>query len=215
METRITCGCGIHPKVNPVGFWSFNQGEFMLQMNLWDKALNINWNLLVVYGTAHEEKLAFLAKLSHFCASNSEPMIFGGDFNIIRYINEKNSMDGVHRYTPLFNSLIHFYELREIVMTGGMFMWSNNQEVSTLEKLDRVLVTKDWEDIFPQASICKLPREIFDHNPLIMSTGRRENVPFIQFRFELGWLKNPDFLPIVEKIWIRPCRAKSAIDKIQ
>jgi hypothetical protein len=186
METRITYGCGIHPKVNPVGFLvgvlierfdvgSFNQGEFMLQMNLWDKALKIKWNLLVVYGAAHEEKkLAFLAELSHFYASNSEAMIFGGDFNIIRYINEKNSMDGVHKHTPLFNSLIHFYVLREIVMIGGMFTWSNNQEVPTLEKLDRVLVTKDWEDIFSQASVCRLPREISNHNPLIISTRRRE-----------------------------------------
>jgi hypothetical protein len=52
-------------------------------------------------------------------------------------------MDGVHRHTPLFNSLIHFYELRELVMNGGLFTWSNNQENLAMEKLDRVLVTKD------------------------------------------------------------------------
>lgn len=99
---------------------SFNQGEFMLKMNLWDKALRLKWNLLVVYGAAQEEnKLPFLAELSHFCASNAEPMVIGGDFNIIRYMKEKNFMDGVHRHTPLFNSLINFYELRELVMNGG------------------------------------------------------------------------------------------------
>lgn len=114
---------------------SFTQEEFMLKINLWDKSLKVKWNLLVVYGAAQEEKkMAFLAELSHFCASNSEPMIIGGDFNIIRYIKEKNTMDGVHRHTPLFNSIIHFYELRELVMAGGMFTWSNNQEVPTLEK---------------------------------------------------------------------------------
>jgi hypothetical protein len=69
---------------------SFKQGEFMLQMILWDKFLKIKWNLLVVYGAAQvENKISFLAELSGFCASNSEPMIVGGDFNIIRYTKEK------------------------------------------------------------------------------------------------------------------------------
>jgi hypothetical protein len=88
---------------------SFTPREFMLEMNLWDKVLKIKWNLLVVYGAAQEEKkLAFLAELSHFCASNIEPMIIGGDFNIIRFVKEKNTMDGVHRHTPLFNFFDQF-----------------------------------------------------------------------------------------------------------
>jgi exonuclease III len=59
-------------------------------MNLWDKILKLKWNLLVVYGAAHDEnKLSFLAELSNFCANNTEPMIIGGDFNIIRYLKEK------------------------------------------------------------------------------------------------------------------------------
>ena len=74
-----------------------------------------------MYGAAHENKMTFLAELSHFCANNTEPMIIGGDFNIIRYLKEKNTMDGVHRHTALLNSLIHFYELRELVMNGGLF----------------------------------------------------------------------------------------------
>ena len=65
-------------------------------------------------------------------------VIVGGDFNIIIYIKEKNTMDGVHRYSQLFNSVIQFYELRELVMTGGLFTWSNNQEFPILEKLDRL-----------------------------------------------------------------------------
>jgi endonuclease/exonuclease/phosphatase family metal-dependent hydrolase len=64
-------------------------------------------------------------------------------------------------------------------MNGGMFTWTNNQENPTLEKLDRVLVTKEWEDIFPRASVNRLPREISDHNPLIISNGKRDNLPFI------------------------------------
>lgn len=98
----------------------------------------------------------------------------------------KNTRDGVHRHTDLFNSLIQFYELRENIMTGGVYTWSNNQECPVLEKLDRILVTKEWEHIFPQALVRKLPREISNHNPLIISSGVCEKLPFIQFKFDLN-----------------------------
>jgi endonuclease/exonuclease/phosphatase family metal-dependent hydrolase len=90
-------------------------------------------------------------------------------------------MDEVHRHTPLFNSLIHFYELKELVMCGGLYTWSNNQEIPILEKLDRVLVSQEWEDMFPQVVVNRLPSEIFDHNPLLVTINRSEHLPFIQF----------------------------------
>jgi hypothetical protein len=101
------------------------------------------------------------------------------------------------------------------VTTGGSFTWSNNQEFPTLEKLDRVLMTKEWEDLFPLAMIKKLPREVSDHSPLILLTDSKKPTKSIQFRFELSWLKNPDFFTQVEKIWSKLCRASTTLDKIQ
>jgi hypothetical protein len=78
---------------------SLKQGDFMLQVNLWDKQNRTKWNLLVVYGAAQEaNKGKFLTELSLFCSSNLEPILIGGDFNIIRYANERNKNMGVHRY---------------------------------------------------------------------------------------------------------------------
>lgn len=59
------------------------------------------------------------------------------------------------------------------------------------------------------------PREVSDHNPLILASGQHKNTKPIQFRFELSWLSNPEFIKAVEKIWLKPCRAKSALDRIQ
>ena len=84
-----------------------------------------------------------------------------------------------------------------------------------MEKLDRILVTREWEDHFPQAILNKLPREVSDHNPLIIYTGENECLSFIQFKFDLSWLKQPDFFVLVERLWKKPCRAKSTLDKIQ
>lgn len=83
-----------------------------------------------------------------------------------------------------------------------------------LEKLDRILVTREWEDLFPNSLLTKLPREISDHNPLILSSGPQLVPKTIIFRFELSWLSNPEFIPAVQKIWEKPCRAKSSLDKI-
>lgn len=44
-------------------------------------------------------------------------------------------------------------------MSGGRFTWSNNQSDPTLEKLDRILMSREWEDIFPSVMVNKLPRE--------------------------------------------------------
>lgn len=116
----------------------FTEGEFMLQLNLWNKKLRTKWNLVTVYGAAQvENKDAFLAELANFCSRNKEPYIIGGDFNIIRFQHEKNKPRGVNKYSDTFNSIISAFELREIFMTGGKFTWSNNQADPTLEKLDR------------------------------------------------------------------------------
>jgi hypothetical protein len=125
--------------------------------------------------------------------------MIGGDFNIIRYSNERNKPGGNHRHSNTFNSLIHFYELREIIMSGGLYTWSNNQENPTLKKLDRILISKEWEDNFPNALVKKLPREVSDHNPLVMYTTTHKPTSHIQFRFELSWISNPDFIPAVKK----------------
>jgi hypothetical protein len=142
-------------------------------------------------------------------------MIIGGDFNIIRYASEKSGNGGIHRHSNLFNSLINIYELRELSMSGGGYTWSNNQDPPTLERLDRILVNGSWEVIFPQAMVKKLPREVSDHNPLILSCGQCQQLNYIQFKFELSWMDNPEFFQCVRKIWGKPCFAKSSLDRIQ
>ena len=58
---------------------SFKKGDYMIQLNLWDKENKFKWNILVVYGAAQEEnKCEFLCELSRFCDSNVDPILIGG-----------------------------------------------------------------------------------------------------------------------------------------
>jgi hypothetical protein len=73
-------------------------------------------------------------------------------------------------FSDIFNNAINSYNLREIHMSGGCFTWTNNQKLPTLEKLDRVLMNKEWEKLFPMAIIHKIPREFSDDNPLMVNS---------------------------------------------
>jgi hypothetical protein len=85
-------------------------------------------------------------------------------------------------------------------MSGGLYTWTNNQDLPILEKLDRILVSKDWEDLFSNSLVTRLPREISDHNPLILSSGPKKEKQTIQFKFELSWLNNPEFIPLLKDL---------------
>jgi hypothetical protein len=75
---------GINVRFMDVG--SFYDGEYMLQMNLWDKEKREKWNLINVYGAAQDKKKEdFLSELALFCSKNKEPYLLCGDFNIIRF----------------------------------------------------------------------------------------------------------------------------------
>jgi hypothetical protein len=169
-----------------------------------------------VYRAAQEEnKNSFLAELALFCSKSKQPYLLNGDFNIIRFPSEKNKVGPMHRHSGTFNAIINAYELMEIVMNGGKYTWSNNQTPPTLEKLDRFLMSKGWEDIFPRVVVRKLPRETSDHNPPILITENNTPLKHLEFKFELSWLKQPEFTDKVAEIWEKRCHAASAFDRVQ
>jgi hypothetical protein len=103
--------------------------------------------------------------------------------------------------------------LREILMTGGLYTWTNKQKTPTLEKLDRILMSPDWETLFPLAFVKRLVRDQSDHNPLVLDTGDGVVLPKKrEFKFDINWLKNNSFLEKVEEIWTHPVRSTDPID---
>lgn len=76
-------------------------------------------------------------------------------------------------------------------------------------------MSRDWEDLFPTVSINMLPREISDHNPLIMCTDMSKPLNHLSFNFEKAWLVQDDFKEKVKSIWDEPCFGESAFDRIQ
>ena len=150
---------------------------------------------MAVYGAAqHEHKDRFLAEFVNTCSTESLPLMVGGDFNIIRNPSEKNNDRYNSRWPLLFNACIETLNLRELELSGRKFTWANSAEHPTFERLDRILVSTEWEQKFPMSTVEALTREISDHTPLLLDTNQashRGNTPL--FKFELGWLAKDGF----------------------
>jgi exonuclease III len=191
-------------------------GRFYICVTLQDLKLQKLWKLVLVYGAAQDtDKEDFLVELGDVCCNQKLPMLIGGDFNILRFPSDKNKAMRKNKWSDLFNAIINTYELREIEMSGGQFTWSNNQAIPTLEKLDRFLMTTDWEKMFPLVTVHKISREVSDHNPIILDTLEDREQISRSFKFEKSWLKEDGFLEKVDEIWRQPVHAKNSLEIVQ
>lgn len=111
-----------------------------------------------------------------------------------------------------FNAIIENLELQEIEMVGRQFTWANNLVPPTFEKLDRVLMSPNWELKFPNVTVQALDRFWSDHTPLLLNGMAPTNLGnHYEFKFELAWLIRDGFHDMVSSIWQQENRGESAI----
>lgn len=110
-------------------------------------------------------------ELVQTCAKENFPFLFGGDFNIIRNLHEKNNDTYDDRWPFLFNVVIDSLNLRELELSNPKFTWENSRDVPTYETLDCILVSTEWESKFRLSIVQALNREILYHTPLLLNSG--------------------------------------------
>ena len=71
------------------------------------------------------KKHEFLAELARICDNDSQPLLVGGDFNIIRRKEDKNNDNFDPRWPFMFNAIIESLDLREIALSGRQFTWAS------------------------------------------------------------------------------------------
>lgn len=79
------------------------------------------------------------------CITDDKLVLICGDFNIIRRPTEKKNDRYNGRWPFLFNACIDSLDLRELDLSGCRFTWANSLDRQTFERLDRVLMTIEWE----------------------------------------------------------------------
>lgn len=206
---------GIDLSVFDIGV--IDEGDFYVKFDLRNKNDGFKWVLVCVYGPAQDNlKEEFLAEMVNMVGRVTVPVLIGGDFNILRKSSEKNNDNFNPRWSFLFNAVIDGLNLMELELLNRQFTWANSRVNPTYEKLDRILVSTEWELHFPKASVVAHSRDISDHTPLLLNTG--DSLPSnIQptFKFELGWLLREGFRDMVAQIWSQDWGGTSALEKWQ
>jgi hypothetical protein len=93
--------------------------------------------------------------------------MLAGDFSMI-YSSENKNNDNINRaMMGRFRRFVNDMELKVIPPLGRRYTWSNERSSPTLVKLDRVLCTGDWDDIYPDCILQSQATEISDHCTLV------------------------------------------------
>jgi hypothetical protein len=97
-------------------------------------------------------------------------------------------------------------------MVGRQFTWANALVPPTFEKLDRVLMSPEWELKFPNVTVQTFDRSRSDHMPLLLNDKAPTSLRnFLEFKFELGWLVREGFFDLVSSIWQQESRGETTI----
>lgn len=137
--------------------------------------------------------------------------ILCGDFNSTRRQEERRGKNWSSRVTDLFNSLIQDLAIIDLPMNNQSFTWSNMQRNPTMARLDRFLVSTEWDQEFPLTKVESLPRVTSDHFPILLSS--ESNVPRTRkiFRFEDVWLTHEDLVSKLPSWWQEEREEKTAM----
>ena len=128
------------------------------------------------------------------------PYCIGGDFNAIQFPSEKSGMASFNYAMHEFSNFISECGLMDIPLEGGLFTWSNNQEIPTMSMIDRFLFSPEWADHFGHVNQQRLPRLLSNHFPIRLDCGRIMGGKS-PFWFENMWLKVDGFVDRVRDWW--------------
>ena len=165
-------GILIGSKKDVCDFVAFDNGIFWASTVVCHKALNIMWEVIVVYGpTDHSLSSLFLDELSAKIEACNLPINMGGDFNLLRSPSEKSNDNFSWPLANAFNNFISSCAIREIPRVGARFTWSNHQAIPIRSVLDRVFICSRWDSLFPRASLFVKSIMGSDHTPLLLVVG--------------------------------------------
>lgn len=122
------------------------------------------WWLTCVYGSQRtEDKIQLLQELRDIRAACTGPWILAGHFNLIYKDDDKSNSNYNRAMMGRFRKLMDDLALKEVLLHGRKYTWSNQQEAEILVKLDRVLCSVDWEELFPNCLLQSMATNDSDH----------------------------------------------------
>ncbi|KAK8663774.1 hypothetical protein V6N13_083579 [Hibiscus sabdariffa] len=97
------------------------------------------------------------------------PVILGGDFNEVLALEERTGVKSHKKGIKDFGLFIDGLGLIDLPFHGGKFTWCNFRDVPACRRLDRFLILANILDRWPELFLSMLPKNILDHNPIVLS----------------------------------------------
>ncbi|KAJ4811748.1 Non-LTR reverse transcriptase [Rhynchospora pubera] len=153
------------------------------------------WILVGVYGDPKHHRNRWLWETMTQIIQLHGAVCLMGDFNEILSSEEKyGGNSNLKSNTIDFQNFTFDSGLVDVRYKGPAYTWTNKRNVSEAiyERLDRVLVTPDWLQLYPNAYVNHLPMIHSDHCPILFRIKKppdRSN----NFRIENWWMLEDDF----------------------
>ena len=159
------------------------------------------WMFSGVYGPVERNlKEIFWEELGSIRGWWEGPWCLSGDFNEILSPSERVRGGNITPPTRRFAEIVNELGLRDLPLQGGPYTWSGGRNGRSMSRLDRFLVSSDWECQYRKVVQKCLPRPISDHFPILLDSDGVRTGPS-PFRFELMWLKFRGFKEILKGWW--------------
>jgi hypothetical protein len=160
---------------------------------------NVNWTFTTVYGPVDNSvKEQFWQELRDIKSISYEAWLICGDFNAIRFRNEKSGSSFNVRASSTFNKFLDDFNLIEYELFSRKFTWSNGRHSALL---DRFICSMQWDSLYAKCVVKDLASYGSDHCPLVLHTNMQTLHTGTIFRFDSLWLDIPDFQELVIKWW--------------
>uniref|UniRef100_A0A2N9J896 Endonuclease/exonuclease/phosphatase domain-containing protein n=1 Tax=Fagus sylvatica TaxID=28930 RepID=A0A2N9J896_FAGSY len=160
-----------------------------------------DWSCTGVYGPIVESsKGAFWVELDTIRQKWTVPWCIMGDFNVVRFPSERLGCNSFSLSMLAFPDFIESSYLVDLPLEGGSYTWSIGSDPPSMSHIDRVLVSPDWEEQFPNVLQKLLPHPISDHHPILVEASGmvRGKSSFI---FENMWLNHEGFVDQAQEWW--------------
>ena len=161
----------------------------------------LQWAFSGVYGPVENRfRESFWEELGSIRGLWDCPWCVGGDFNEVLFPYERSKGGRLSNSMRRFSDIMNDLDLRDLPLQGGSYTWSGGLNGSSMSRLDRFLVTVDWESQCNKVTQRRLPRPVSDHFPILLDSDGVRTGP-APFRFELMWLKHEGFKDILKGWW--------------
>ncbi|KAF5453927.1 hypothetical protein F2P56_023637 [Juglans regia] len=144
-------------------------GQYIVGCSFKSVSDNFLWAFAGVYGpNLDSDRRLLWEELAGVHSRWDLPSCIGGDFNVVRFPSESFGSRRVRHAMVEFSECIFVLNLRDLPLVGGSATWSNNQ---TWSRLDRFLISPEWESHFPDVWQKRLAHLSSDHWPILLDCG--------------------------------------------